>query len=150
MRHVPTLAAAVLIATLAQGCHTQPPLGSTLQTGKVEAVYVEAYAGVFVERQLAGESTGKALCAYVTFARPLPDGRTFATAQLPAVLGVEAGDLVQVRVADPEAFETDALRERNQVTSLVAKGTTQAARAFGNPGPSPAEGKLSAITTDRL
>jgi hypothetical protein len=148
MRHVPTLAAAALIATLAQGCHTQPPLGSTLQTGRVEGVYVEAYNGVFVERQLAGDPTGKALCAYVTFARPLPDGRTFATAQLPVVLGVEAGDLVQVRVADPGASE--ALLERNQVTALVAKSTTQAARDFGNQGPSSTEGKLSAITTDRL
>ncbi len=150
MRHVPTLAAAALIATLAQGCHTQPPLGGTLQTGRVEGVYVEAYSGVFVERQLAGDPTGKALCVYVTFARPLPDGRTFATAQLPAVLGVEAGDLVQVRVADAGAFEADALRERNQVTSLVAKSTTQAARNVSIQGPSSTEGKLSAITADRL
>jgi hypothetical protein len=150
MRHVLSVAAAALIATLAQGCHTQPPLGSTLQTGKVEGVYVEAYTGVFVERQLAGDPTGKALCAYVTFARPLPDGRTFATAQLPSTLEVEAGDLVQVQVADPGAFEADSLRQRNQVTSLVAKGATQAARSFGIQGPPSTDEKLSAVSADRL
>ncbi|HTS54521.1 MAG TPA: hypothetical protein VMH26_14700 [Burkholderiales bacterium] len=148
MRHVFTLATAALIVTLTQGCHTEPPQADMLQTGRVEGVYVEAYAGVFVERQLAGDPTGKALCAYVTFARPLADGRTFATAQLPAFLGVEAGDLVQVRVADPGAFEADALRERNQVTLLVAKSTTQAARDFGNPSPPPT--KLSAVAMDRF
>ena len=120
MRNISTLAAAALIAALTQGCHTQPPLGSGLQTGKVEGVYVEAYNGVFVERQLAAETDGKALCAYVTFPHPLPDGQTFVTAQLPAGLGVEAGDLVQVRCANPGAFEADAVPERNLVTALVA------------------------------
>jgi hypothetical protein len=103
-----------------------------------------------VERQLAGDPTGKALCAYVTFARPLPDGRTFATAQLPSTLEVEAGDLVQVQVADPGAFEADSLRQRNQVTSLVAKGATQAARSFGIQGPPSTDEKLSAVSADRL
>jgi hypothetical protein len=133
MRNISTLAAAALIAALTQGCHTQPPLSSASQTGKVEGVYVEAYNGVFVERQLATETDGKALCAYVTFPHRLPDGQTFVTAQLPAGLDVEAGDLVQVRFADPGAFETDAVPERNQVTALVAKGITQLARNFGAP-----------------
>lgn len=131
MRNISTLAAAALIAALTQGCYTQPPLGSALQTGKVEGVYVEAYNGVFVERQLAGDAVGKALCAYVSFPHPLPDGQTFVTAQLPVGLGVEAGDIVQVRFADPGAFEADAVPERNQVTALVAKGITQLARNFG-------------------
>jgi hypothetical protein len=133
MRNICTLVAAALIATLIQGCYTQGPLGSVLQTGKVEGVYVEAYNGVFVERQLAGEVVGKALCAYVTFPHPLPDGQTFVTAQLPAGLGVETGDLVQVRFADPGAFEADVTPERTQVTALVAKGITQLARNFGAP-----------------
>ena len=133
MRNISTLAAGALIAALTQGCYTQPPLGSALQTGKVEGVYVEAYDGVFVERHLAGDAVGKALCAYVTFPHPLPDGQTFVTAQLPAGLEVEPGDLVQVRFADPGVFETDAVPERNQVTALVAKGITQLARNFGAP-----------------
>jgi hypothetical protein len=133
MRNICTLAAAALIAALTEGCHTQPPLSSAAQTGKVEGVYVEAYNGVFVERQLATETVGKALCAYVTFPHPLPDGRTFVTAHLPPELGVETGDLVQVRFADPGAFEADAVPERNQVTALVAKGITQLARNFGAP-----------------
>ena len=133
MRNIFTLVAAALVAAVTQGCNTPLPLGQALQTGKVEGVYVEAYNGVFVERQLAGDSVGKALCAYVTFPHPLPDGQTFVTAQLPAGLGVETGDLVQVRFADSAAIETDAVSERNQVTALVAKGITQLARNFGAP-----------------
>jgi hypothetical protein len=133
MRNIFTLAAVALAATLMQGCYTQAPLATGLQTGKVQGVYVEAYDGVFVERQSASEAIGKALCAYVTFPNPLPDGQTFVTAQLPAGLGVETGDLVQVSFADPGAFEADAVPARNRVTALVAKGITQLARNFGTP-----------------
>lgn len=149
MRNIPTLATAALIAALTQGCYTQPPLGSALQTGKVQGVYVEAYNGVFVERQLASDAAGKALCAYVTFSRSLPDGQTFVTAQLPVGLGVEAGDLVQVRFADPGAFVADAVPERTQVVALVAKAATQLARDFGTQGHSSAQQKLSAVTSDQ-
>ncbi len=137
MRNVPTLAAAALIVALTQGCYTQPPLGSTFHTGRVQGVYVEAYNGVFVERQLASDAAGKALCVYVTFPRPLPDGRTFVTAQLPSGMGVDTGDLVQVRFADPGAFEADAVPERNQVTALVAKGNTRLARDASSASPLP-------------
>jgi hypothetical protein len=133
MRNIFTLTAVAVIATLIQGCSTQAPLAPGLQTGKVQGVYVEAYDGVFVERQMASEAVGKALCAYVTFSNPLPDGQTFVTAQLPAGLGIEAGDLVQVRFADPGAFEADSVPARNKVTALVAKGITQLARNFGAP-----------------
>lgn len=133
MRNIFTLAAVAFVTALTQGCHTQPPLANDLQTGKVQGVYVEAYNGVFVERQLAGEAVGKALCVYVTFPHPLPDGQTFVTAQLPAGLGVETGDLVQVSFADPGAFEADAVPARNRVTALIAKGITQLARNFGTP-----------------
>jgi len=151
MRFASTFAAAVLTAALTQGCHTQPPMGSMLQTGKVEGVYVEAYNGVFVERQLARDIAGKALCAYVTFASPLPDGRTFATAHLPNALEVGTGDLVQVRIADPGSVESDALLEGNQVMALVAKSSTQAARNFGQQDSSSFTArKLSALATERL
>jgi hypothetical protein len=147
MRNVPTLTAAALILALTQGCYTQPPLTNTFQTGRVQGVYVEAYNGVFVERQLASDAAGKSLCVYVTFQRPLPDGRTFVTAQLPSEMTVDTGDLVQVRLADPGAFEADAVPERNQVTALVSKGNAQlahAASAAGRPFP---EQKLSALTS---
>ncbi len=36
MRNIPTLAAAAFIVALTQGCYTQPPLGSTFQTGRVQ------------------------------------------------------------------------------------------------------------------
>ena len=148
MRFASTFSAVALTAVLTQGCHTQPPMGPMLQTAKVEGVYVEAYNGVFVERQLAGDATGKALCAYVTFASPLPDGRTFATAHLPGTLGVGSGDLVQVRITDPGSVESD---EGNQVMALVAKSSTQAARNFGQQDvPSFTARKLSALTTERL
>ena len=151
MRFATTFAAAALTAALIQGCHTQPPMGPMLQTGKVEGVYVEAYSGVFVERQLAGNVTGKALCAYVIFANPLPDGRTFATAHLPDALEIGPGDLVQVRVADPSSVESDAGLERNQVMALVAKSSTRAARNFGQQDSSSfTTQKLSALATERL
>jgi len=146
MRNVPTFAAAVLTVALTQGCYTQPPLGSTLQTGKVQGVYVEAYDGVFVERQLAGDDQGKASCAYVTFQRPLPDGRTFVTAQLPPGMKVDAGDLVQVRFADPGAFETDAVPQRSQVTALLAKGNSPLAPGGTQPNLL-ADQKLTAVVS---
>jgi len=149
MRNVPTLTAIALIVVLTQGCYTQPPLANTLQTGKVQGVYVEAYNGIFVERQLASDAAGKALCVYVTFQRPLPDGRTFATAQLPSGMAVDTGDLVQVRFADPGAFEADAVPERNQVIALVSKGNTQPARNAGPAGQPFPEQKLSAVITDQ-
>jgi hypothetical protein len=86
---------------------------------------------------LASDAAGKALCVYVTFPRPLPDGRTFVTAQLPSGMGVDTGDLVQVRFADPGAFEADAVPERNQVTALVAKGNTRLARDASSASPLP-------------
>ena len=151
MRFDDTFAAAALTAVLTQGCHTQPPMSPMLQTGKVEGVYVEAYSGVFVERQLAGNAAGKALCAYVIFASPLPDGRTFATAHLPDALEVGAGDLVQVRIADPGSVESDAPLEGNQVMALVAKSSTQAARNFGQQDTSSFTArKVSALATERL
>ena len=149
MRNVLTFAAAAFIVALTQGCYTQPPLGSTFQTGRVQGVYVEAYNGVFVERQLAGNDAGKALCAYVTFPLPLPDGRTFVTAQLPSGMGVDAGDLVQVRFADPGAFEADAVPERNQVTALVAKGNTQLTPDLSTQRHAFPEQKLSAVISDQ-
>jgi len=145
MRNVPTFAAAGLILALTQGCYTQPPLGSNLQTGKVQGVYVEAYNGVFVERQLAGDEQGKAICVYVTFERPLPDGRTFVTAQLPSGMKVDTGDLVQVHFAEPGAFEADAVPERNQVTALVARRDLPPARDPGTPDTPLTDQKLSAL-----
>jgi len=151
MRFAATFAAAALTAVLTQGCHTQPPMGPMLQTGKVEGVYVEAYSGVFVERQLAGDVAGKALCAYVIFANPLPDGRTFATAHLSDALEIGPGDLVQVRITDPSSVESDTPLEGNQVIALVAKSSTQAARSFGQQDPSSFTArKLSALATERL
>lgn len=151
MRFAATFAAAALTAVLTQGCHTQPPMGPMLQTGKVKGVYVEAYNGVFVERQLAGDVAGKALCAYVIFASPLPDGRTFATAHLPYALEVGPGDLVQVRIADPGGVASDAPLEGSQVMALVAKSSTQAARNFGQQDSSSFTArKLSALATERL
>jgi len=149
MRNLPALIPAVLIVALTQGCYTQPPLGNTFQTGKVQGVYVEAYSGVFVERQLASDAAGKSLCVYVTFQRPLPDGRSFVTAQLPSGISVDTGDLVQVRFADPWAFEADAVPERNQVTALVSKANAQltgGAVALGHPFP---EQNLSPVISDR-
>jgi hypothetical protein len=122
----------LLVAALAAGCATDNSVGGTSQIGKVQGLYVEQYNGVFVDRQVASNAEGKPLWVYVTFDHPLADGRTFATATLPADPGVEPGDLVQLRFAVDNALEAGSVPEHNQVTAIIAKRDTAQARAFGS------------------
>ena len=134
MHKVAKLAAAALASVLTQGCVSDRHLGSTTQVGKVQGVYVEEYKGVFVEREVAGEKQGKPVWVYVTFAQPLDDGRTFATAMLVRVGGIERGDLVQLQLAPPGDFGTDTVSPHHEVTALVAKNTSMQALDFGRSG----------------
>jgi hypothetical protein len=122
----------LLVAALAAGCATDKSVEGTSHIGKVQAVYVEQYAGVFVDRQAAGDDADKVVWVYVTFDRPLADGRRFATAILEQDTGVQTGDLVQLRFARDGDLQRDAQPARNQVIALIAKHDTAAARAFAS------------------
>lgn len=117
------------MAALLAGCATDHPVGGSSHIGKVQAVYVEAYEGVFLDRQLAPDA--RPAWVYVIFDRPLEDGRKLATAVLQQDSGIEAGDLVQLRLAHDGESRPDALPEPNRVIALIAKHDTVRARAFG-------------------
>jgi hypothetical protein len=119
------------VAALIAGCATDHYVGGTSPIGKVQGVYVEAYQGVFLDRQLVPDTSGKQLWVYVTFDAPLEDGRKFATAMLEQDTGIEPGDLVQLRLAHDGELRSDAVPEHNRVTALIAKHDTAQARAFG-------------------
>jgi hypothetical protein len=133
-------------AALAQGCATEQEVAGTTQVGKVEQVFVEAYPGLYVDRALATVLSDKPAWASVRFARPLSDGRTNAVAMLGRDSGIEPGDLVQLRFAPSEAFDTDTLPGHNEVTALVAKHDSQAALSFGSGRASPVLSRLTAAT----
>jgi hypothetical protein len=130
------LSAAALIAVF--GCAGKVELAGTTQVGKVQGVFVEQYPGVFVDQRVAAASD-KPAWAHVRFAQPLADGRTFATAMVTGGQAVEPGDVVQMRfrAAAPEA--TGVAQPHNQVTALVAKHGTAAARRFDHPEERPLE-----------
>jgi hypothetical protein len=130
-RVLPPLLAALLFVIA--GCANQPDVGGTIEVGKVEGVYVEQYAGVFVDRRVAGDVTGKPLWVHVRFAEPLSDGRKFATAMARQDLGIEPGDLVQLRFRLSKPAEAEILKDYNVVTALVAKHFSAAAAEFGHP-----------------
>lgn len=136
---------AAMVAGWLAGCASESPLGGTSHVGTVQGVYVEAYRGVFVDRALAADTRPAQTWAYVSFDRPLPDGRTVATAALPNHhMGIEPGDQVSVQLAHAGAFEGDALPERNLVTALVAR------RGDGRAAPAPAQlTRASAEPADR-
>lgn len=125
------LAMLATAAALAQGCATESEVAGTTQVGKVEQVYVEAYPGLFVDRALANVVGDRPAWASVAFARPLSDGRTTAVAMLERNSDVEPGDVVQMRFANPAGFDPGTLPGHNQVTALVAKHDSMAARSFG-------------------
>lgn len=122
----------LVAAALAAGCATDNSVGGSSQIGKVQGVYVEQYNGVFVDRQVGKDGAGQPVWVYVTFDRPLQDGRRFATAVLQQDPGVQVGDLIQVRFAQEGDLQTDAA-PHNQVIALIAKYDTAQARAFGSP-----------------
>jgi hypothetical protein len=132
------VSATALIALL--GCANHPDVGGTTQVGKVQAVFVEQYPGVFVDRRVADASAlEQPAWAQLTFAHPLADGRTFATALLPADQEVEAGDVVQMRFRATANEGAEGTREHNRITALIAKRGTAGALRFDRPGERPLE-----------
>ena len=132
------LPAAALIAAL--GCANQPDVGGTTQVGKVQGVFVEQYPGVFVDQRVTDAGAlGKPTWAQVKFAQPLGDGRTFATAMVQAGQAVEPGDLVEMRFRAAAPGSVAVAQEHNQVTAVIARHGTAAARRFDQPEPQPLE-----------
>jgi hypothetical protein len=129
----------LVAAALVAGCATDNSVGGSSHIGKVQGVYVEQYGGIFVDRQMAAGDAGKPLWVYVTFDRPLEDGSRFATAVLEQDPGVETGDLVQLRFAQPGEPQTGATPAHNQIVALIAKHDTARARAFGSTPTAAAE-----------
>jgi hypothetical protein len=112
-------------------CANQPDAGGSKQVGKVQAVFVERYPGVFVDRRVAGDAaSGKPVWVYVKFAQPLTDGRKFASALAGSEPAVEPGDLVEMRLHLTAPASLEAAREPNQVTAVVAKHDAEAAQRF--------------------
>ena len=122
---------AALGVALIAGCATDRQVDMTSQIGRVEGIYVEQYNGVFVDRQLTGQLAGKPLWVYVTFDHALEDGSRFATAMLQEDLGLERGDLVQLRFGRSGGLGADKAPTPNRITALVAKHDTFEARSFG-------------------
>jgi hypothetical protein len=58
--------------------------------------------------------------------------------------GVEPGDLVQMRFAQPGGFDPDTLPGHNQVTALVAKHDSRPALFFGHDEAALSPDKLTA------
>lgn len=128
-----------LIAALAlAGCATDQRTVDRDAIGTVEGVFVEHYPGVLVDRAVAGEPGTRPLWAWVTFAQPLSDGRTFATARVFDDPGLEPGDLVRMQLADRSLLAVDGPAAENLIVALVAKGPAVTAAA-GHPGLNPSD-----------
>jgi hypothetical protein len=132
------LPAAALITVF--GCANQPDVGGTTQVGKVQGVFVEQYPGVFLDQRVTDAGAfGKSTWAHVKFAQPLADGRTFATAMVQAGQAVEPGDLVEMRFRAALPGSMAVVQEHNQVTAVIARHGSAAARRFDRPEAQPLE-----------
>jgi len=86
---------------------------------RVEKVYVETDPGVFVRATTAARIPNQPLWVDVSFLEPLQDGRTTATAKVPADLRVQPNDLVMLRFA-PEGFPR-AEPVQHEISAVVSK-----------------------------
>ena len=66
---------------------------------RVDQVIVEMHPGIYSPRLAGARMPGTPQWVNVTFPEPLEDGRTSATARVPAFLHVKEGDLVMLRFA---------------------------------------------------
>lgn len=86
---------------------------------RVDKVYVETDPGVFVRAAAAVRTPSQPLWVDVNFLEPLQDGRTTATAKVPADLRVQPNDLVMLRFA-PAGFP-QAEPVHHEVSAVVSK-----------------------------
>ena len=86
---------------------------------RVDKVFVEVDAGVYLPADTATRLPGMPQWVHVSFPEPLEDGRTSATAKVPPDLRVECNDLVMLRFARvgfPQAGPAD-----NEISAVVSK-----------------------------
>jgi hypothetical protein len=95
--------------------------------GIVEAVFEEIRPGVFTPRGNAAKRSQAPAWAHVRFPQPLEDGRTTAVAAVPARFDLQAGDLIQMRFAEPVSAASDAPAD-DTVTALVASSRSRRMR----------------------
>lgn len=96
--------------------------------GKVEALYQEAHAGVYVPLRMTRERKDMPLWVHVRFDRPLEDGRSFAVAALPEGMSVKVDDTVEMRFGDPSRFDESG-PARNIITAVLQQVTHPSADA---------------------
>jgi len=109
------IASAVMIV---QGYARSEQVNGGSYLARVEQVIVEVRSGVYAPRPAGARMPGTPQWVNVTFPEPLEDGRTSATARVPAFLYVQEGDLVVLRFAAtgfPEAHP--AVNEVSAVAS---------------------------------
>ena len=107
--------------------------------GKVRGIYVEAGRGILIEQSVARKPGGAVRWADVDLGAGASPERRRVLVKLPAELGTELGDLVQVSLAQPQASLGGAARipmpEVSRATRVAAKWFTPQAEAFDGAGP---------------
>lgn len=109
------IASAILIV---QGYARSEQVNGGSYLARVEEVIVEVSPGVYAPRPPGARMPGTPQWVNVNFPEPLEDGRTSATASVPAFVYVKEGDLVMLRFAEtgfPEAHP--AVNEVSAVAS---------------------------------
>jgi hypothetical protein len=122
-----TLIALLFAGLLVQGYARTASLSQGPHLGIVEAVFEEIRPGVFTPRPGAAKRSQAPAWAHVRFPQPLEDGRTSAVAAIPASLDLQAGDLIEMRFAEPASAASDALTD-DVVTALVASSRSRRVR----------------------
>lgn len=112
---------------LVQGYARTERVAMVTHVGKVEALYQETHAGVYVPRR-ASEKSDAPLWVHVRFPRPLEDGRSFTVAAVPEGTSVKIDDNVEVKFGDSTQIDTQG-PERNVVVGVVADAVRATAPA---------------------
>ncbi len=114
-----TLIALLFAGLLVHGYARTASVSRGPHLGIVEAVFEEARPGVFTPRGSGARRSQAPAWVHVRFPQPLEDGRTTAVAAVPARFDLQAGDLIQMRFAEPVSAASDAPAD-DTVTALVA------------------------------
>jgi hypothetical protein len=99
MRGLLIVAAIAAAVTIVQSYARSEQVSGGSYLARVDEVIVEANPGVYTPRPAGARMPGTPQWVNVSFPAPLEDGRTSATARVPAFLYVKEGDVVMVRFA---------------------------------------------------
>ena len=121
-----TLIALLFAGLLVQGYARTASLSQGPHLGIVEAVFEEIRPGIYAPRPASARRGRAPAWAHVRFPQALEDGRTSAVAAIPAGLELHAGDLIEMRFAEPAS--AGQARADDVVTALVASGDSRRMR----------------------